>query len=247
MVSKRSAPFFKRLLTSRHLLTRRSLAIVWGGSLAILVPVLWWRMPASSPKPFGGHSRPVQLVSNAAEAVTVLTARVGDAGPAYMQQSFTGIVKPRRSSWLAAKAIGRVNKIWAEMGDPIAAGELLIELDLATLDAQRATTTARLAAAQAQWNELQQGPRHQDIDQAVERVTEISATLQLSEANFRRMESLANSNSISRQELDEAKFTLEATRAQLAAARHALDLLREGTRQEQLSAAEATVGGWQAE
>ncbi len=239
-------PFFDYFLTLRHLLTRRLLALAGGGSLAILAPVLWFSLQGSTlePTPRGPNASPR---TSQARPLSVSTLAVGQAGPEYLRQSFTGIVKPRRSSLLAAKAVGRVERIFVEMGAPVAAGELLIQLDLATLEAERGTLTARLAAAQAQLAELRAGPRQQDIEQAAERVAEISSTLQLNEANLRRTESLVPTASISQQELDEARFTVDATQAKLSAARQALDLLREGTRVEQIAAAVATVRGLQSE
>lgn len=242
-------PFFDYFLTLRHLLTRRPFALAGGGSIAILAPVLWFSFQRPTFETGTPAPAAILLAAGGSEVrpLSVRTTAVGQAGPEYMRQSFTGIVKPRRSSLLAAKAVGRVEQILVEMGAPVAAGELLIQLDLATLDAERSTLTARLAAAQAQLEELQAGPRQQDIEQAAERVTEISSTLQLNEANLKRTEMLVPSGSISRQELDEARFTVEATQAKLAAARQALDLLREGTRTEQVAAAAATVRGLQAE
>ncbi len=238
--------FFDRILTARHLLTRRTITIAGGGFVALLAPVLWLSSDLAWFQKSGLVETPAVGASDP-RPLRVSTALVGQAGPSFMTQQFTGMVKPRRSSMLAAKSIGRVEEIFVEMGESVAAGQLLIQLDRATLDAERNTVSARLASAQAQLDELRQGPRQQDIDQAAERVAEIESTLQLNNANLRRTESLVRSASVSRQELDEATYTVEATQAKLAAARHALDLLREGTRVEQVEAAEANVRGLQAE
>lgn len=254
MPETKSASFFRRKLTHRHFLTRRIIP-----SLLLAVAVLVAGLFVFLPKPSGSVEAASELneaaLTDAASndsagkvrLLKVLTRQLNAAGPASIEQDFTGIVMARRSSQLSAKTVGRVVTVNVDLGDMVSAGEKLVELDHEQIDAQRDVTQASLLAAEAQLSELEKGPRDQDIEQAEERVKELQSTLQLREANFRRTKNLLDSSAISLQEFDESRFSLDATRAQLAAAQQSLALLREGTRSEQIAAQRANVAGLQAQ
>ena len=60
------------------------------------------------------------------------------------------------------------------------------------------------------------------------------ASLRLAEANFGRTQELFHQSVASQQDRDESQYRLDSTKAELASAREALDLLHEGTREEQV-------------
>jgi RND family efflux transporter MFP subunit len=175
--------------------------------------------------------------------LTVVTRPVSQAGPGFLKQRFTGIVTPRRTTRLAAKVLGRIEHIRVDIGDEVQADQLLIELDQAQLLSERGVILANLSAAQAVLAELENGPRLQEVAQGEARVNELQALLELQQANLLRSESLNKTSSISAQELDESRFRTDAMLAQLRSAQSSLDLLREGTRTEQLDAQRAQVAG----
>lgn len=179
---------------------------------------------------------PAEQTTPTARQLKVLTRTFAAAGPPELRERFTGIVVPHRSSALAAKALGRVEQVMVDMGDRVETGQLLIQLDEQQLNAELQVAEANLAGAKNRLDELQTGPRRQDIDRAVSRVAEVQANLQLAQANFERAQELRISGAISRQEFDERQFAVQALESQLGAAAQELDLLREGTRQELLAA-----------
>ena len=69
----------------------------------------------------------------------------------------------------------------------------------------------------------------------------MQANLSLAEANYERLQPLANSSAISPQELDEARFAVDALKAQLNRSAEQLSVLQEGTRVEQLAAQKSVV------
>jgi len=238
--------FFAPILTKRHILTqRRGMVAVALGALpllllAIATPVLRIAFEAS---PTAIDQAVAHDVAPAARALTVVTRPVSQAGPDFLKQRFTGVVTPRRTTRLAAKVLGRIEQIRVDIGDPVQADQLLIELDQAQLLSERGVVLANLNAAQAVLTELENGPRLQEVAQGEARVNELQALLELQQANLLRSESLNKSASISAQELDESRFRTEAMIAQLRSAQSSLELLREGTRTEQLDAQRAQVAG----
>ena len=182
-----------------------------------------------------------------AEPITVSVAPLRSFKPAVIPTKFTGIVAAARTSQLSAKQLARVEKVLVDIGDKVQAGELLVELDTAPLQAERKVLEANLAAAKALLSELKQGPRSQEIAQGQSKVDEAEANLKYREAMLKRSEQLKVSKAISQQEYDESNTAFAVARAQLESQRKSLDLLIEGTRQEQILAQEAAVAGLEAQ
>lgn len=166
----------------------------------------------------------------------VLTSTFAETLPPEYCERFTGIVVPHRASALAAKAVGRVERVLVDIGDTVEEGQLLIQLDEQQLLAERRVAEAELAVAQNRLEELETGPRRQELDRAQSRVAEIQANLDLAAANLKRAQGLRDSGAISKQEFDEQRYAVDALDSQLKAAQQQLDLLEEGTRREMLAA-----------
>lgn len=244
--SRAESSFFGRILTRRHLLTRRAfLAAVLLCPAPLLLGYQWLSSRTASTLADDSRFTSAADEGEASKVryLKVATRPLSTAGPEFITNEFTGVVVARRSSRLASKAVGRVDSISVDLGDSVVLGQLLIELDHAELDAARGVAEATLASAKSRMQELERGPRMQDIDQAQARVTELMAALALQRANHERKMQLRQSGAISRQELDESQFSLDASLAQLDAAQQGLDLLIEGTREEHLEIQRATIAG----
>lgn len=177
----------------------------------------------------------------------VKTFRLANIQPNAMVQRYSGVVTARRTSRLAAKHLGRITHVNVDLGDAVRKGQVLVELDQRELQAEREVLVAQLASAQARLDELQSGPRTQEIEQAEALVRQIQATLELRRANSKRTNALVKTSSVSRQEYDETVTELEATEAQLVTAEKSLELLREGTRKEQIQSQASLVRGLQSQ
>ncbi|MFN9912864.1 MAG: biotin/lipoyl-binding protein, partial [Pirellulaceae bacterium] len=84
-----------------------------------------------------------------AEPLTVAVAPLSRLKPPVVPVQLTGIVAAARTSQLAAKQLGRVQKVHVDVGDQVRTGQLLVELDVESLQAERDILTANLAAAEA--------------------------------------------------------------------------------------------------
>jgi RND family efflux transporter MFP subunit len=106
----------------------------------------------------------------------------------------SGVVKPQRSVDIAAKHQGRVVALHVEQGERVAAGAVLIELDAAELQAERAAAEAELGLAR-----VERDWRARAAD---------------------RLERLAQAESLSEDRLDEARYSVAAAeqRVKLATA-----------------------------
>ncbi len=225
-------------LTSRHFMTRRTGLVAFSVLVALAGVVTFGPWRDGFPTRLADKSA---AAPSAARPLTVSTQTVALAGPDFLTQEFTGIVAARRTTQLAAKALGRVELLTVDLGDRVVAGQILIRLDREQLEAERNGVAANMAAAQARLAELKNGPRPQDIDQGESRVRELRSLTELQQSNQNRTENLRNSAAVSAQELDENNFRTEAVEAQLRSAEKALELLKEGTREEQLAAQAAVI------
>lgn len=176
---------------------------------------------------------------------------------------YSGTVETREIE-IGSKVGGRVTDVPVEEGQSVRTGALLVRFECDALKAQRAQAAAAVDEAQADMDrmlrgnrpeEIQQaeatskalraeldaaenGPRQQDIDQAKADYAAAKADAADAEVFFRRMETLARRDIISRQQLDDARDKRDATAQKAEALRQHLELLKAGTRVEDLKAAQ---------
>ena len=104
---------------------------------------------------------------------------------------------------------------------------------------QHEQAIAGVAAAEASLEKALKGARSQEVQQAKAAVSGAKAALKNAQANFDRMQKLHETEAISDQSLDNARAQLDSTKAQHESLVEQLSLIEEGTRQEDISAAEA--------
>ncbi len=122
---------------------------------------------------------------------------------------------------------GRVTRVLIDEGSRVTAGQVLVTLETETLDRQIAQQQAAIEVARAAYAKALAGPRQDEIDKA-------AAIAANDERDRRRNEALYHDGIIARQVYDDA-----ATKAKASA--KDLDLLRKGTRKEDIDAARAAV------
>ncbi|MEM7474592.1 MAG: efflux RND transporter periplasmic adaptor subunit [Planctomycetota bacterium] len=215
-------------MTQRHFVT--NWVAVAGASLALF---------------FAGCDREEQ--AERPQPLVVATSVLGSEAPVQLTREYSGIVQPRRASALAAKEIGRVDQVFFDIGDRVEIGQQLVQLDIEQIAAQIEVAEASLDVAKSRFAELKQGPRDQEIAQATSARNEALSNLNLAKENFKRLEKLQATQAISEQELDEVKFRVEALAESYAAAEKQLELLREGTRVEQIDAQQNQVKSLEAQ
>ncbi|MEO1643303.1 MAG: biotin/lipoyl-binding protein, partial [Pseudomonadota bacterium] len=66
-----------------------------------------------------------------------------------LEERFTGLVTPRRTSQLGPQTGGRIVRLYADVGDRVRAGRLLASLDTRAQEAQLAAANASVTEAEA--------------------------------------------------------------------------------------------------
>lgn len=135
---------------------------------------------------------------------------------------------------LASRYGGRVEKVLAQEGDTLVPGQVIVELDAAELRAERERVAAQLAEALA-------GPRPQEIATAEAEWQALLAQWELARLERRRAEELFAAKTLSETERDRAIAQERALEKNTAAAKSRLDLLRAGTRPEQIAQVRAQL------
>ena len=176
---------------------------------------------------------------------------------------YAGTVETREIQ-IGSKVGGRVTAVGVEEGQSVKAGTVLVRFECDQLIAQRAEAaavvieaqsnldrtlrgnrpeeiaqaTAAAGQASAALDEARNGPRKQEIDQAQADYAAAQAEAANAETYYERMAKLVATDTISRQQYDDARNRRDAAAQQAESARQRLALLQAGTRPEDMKAAE---------
>jgi membrane fusion protein, multidrug efflux system len=142
---------------------------------------------------------------------------------------------------VSSRVSGRIEAMLVNEGDEVAAGQIIAKIETKELEVQVAQAKANLAAANAKLAGTKAGNRPQQIAQAAAATIQATANLNNAEKAFERAESLYQRGAISAQQRDTAQTSLSVARAQYEAASQSYSLTVEGTRPEDIEAAEAQV------
>jgi multidrug resistance efflux pump len=178
--------------------------------------------------------------------------------------AYSGTVETREIQ-IGSKIGGRVLAVPVEEGQHVASGSLLVRFECDELKAQRAQAAATVLQAQADldrmlrgnrpeeieqaeataraqaaaFEEARNGPRTEELQQAQADHAAAQAEAVNAQAFFVRMEKLIATDTISRQQFDDARDKRDAAAQRAESARQRLALLQAGTRPEDLRVAEA--------
>lgn len=172
-----------------------------------------------------------------------------------VQITASGTVQPVQTVNLSPKNPGILEELFVQQGDRVTRGQLIARMANDDVEAQLIQAQAKVDRAAARLSEVRAGNRPEDIAQAEARVqqaqagvTEAEARLNLAEERVRRNQALADEGAISGDELDEvlntaetARASLEQARATLRESQRSLELQRNGSRAEEIAAAEADL------
>jgi multidrug resistance efflux pump len=148
-------------------------------------------------------------------------------------RSVTGTIETDEVN-IASRYGGRVERVLAQEGDPLTNGQVVVELEAAELESQRAQAAARLA-------ELEQGPRKEEIEAAKHEWEALQADLEFARSDAKRMKELFEQRTVSETDLDRATSRERSLAQNVAAAKARYDLLLAGTRKEQIEQARAQL------
>lgn len=161
--------------------------IVIGALLAVFVVT---QRSAEGPK----------VVSSQPEPISVEVAEVVIQTDFEIDERFSGLVTPARTSSLGFTSGGRIDALYADIGDRVNQGDVLAKLDTRSLSAQLASAEASIAEARA--------------------------THSLAVATVERQQRLAANGHVSLQAVDEAVAQADTAQARIAAARANASALR---------------------
>ncbi|MES9942995.1 MAG: HlyD family efflux transporter periplasmic adaptor subunit [Candidatus Thiodiazotropha sp. 6PLUC7] len=128
-------------------------------------------------------------------------------------------------------------------GTQITKGTLLVKLDDTLQLAEVDKASAELARAEANLEKLRNGAREEEVAAATANVEGARASLTENQSNYARILNLKKQKLVSQSELDRALSARDASQASLQSAQEALLILTNGTREEDLRAAEASLNG----
>ena len=148
---------------------------------------------------------------------------------------------------VAFNASERVASVLAEEGDAVAKGQLLGTVETERLGAAVNRSDAQVRAQRQVVARLETGSRPQEIQKAHADVAAAQAHAKDAQATLQRFQSAVQSQAISREALDNAHMQKDVAQADLKAAKEALSLALEGSRQEDIAAAQATLEAYTAE
>ncbi|MEM6412475.1 MAG: efflux RND transporter periplasmic adaptor subunit [Pseudomonadota bacterium] len=164
--------------------------LLLGGIIAALVMVALTQRSAEGPA----------VATRVAPAVMVETDMVAYESALVLEERFSGIVQPRRTSQLGFSSGGRIDRITVDVGDRVTEGQMLARLDTRDLGSQ-------LAAAQAT-------------------VEEARANYNLARATVTRQQTLLERGHVSQQRVDEVEASANAAAARIEAAQAQANTLR---------------------
>lgn len=131
-------------------------------------------------------------------------------------------------------------------GAQVSAGTVLVELDDTLQKAQVDKAAAQVAQASANLEKLRHGAREEEVSAARAKVAGARASMAEAQSSYDRARRLIKQKLVSQSELDRTHAVYDAASATLQSAQDELLVLTNGTREEDLRAAEAALNAAQA-
>ncbi|CAI9399719.1 hypothetical protein ANOBCDAF_00334 [Pleomorphomonas sp. T1.2MG-36] len=169
-----------------------------------------------------------------------LPQRYGFLVPSPPTQVIYGNVDIRQVP-LGFRVGGRLAGVVVEEGDAVKAGDLLARLDSGPYDIAVRAAEENVAALKATLDKLKAGARPSEIAKVRAAYEEQVASLANAELALSRADQLRSQGTVAQSSLDTATAAKDMASARVASARAALSLIEEGSRTEDIMAAEAQL------
>ncbi len=142
---------------------------------------------------------------------------------------------------IAPEVDGQLTTIKVRRGDRVGAGDVVAELSAIELTASVGQARAALAAATADRNNVYAGVRAEQIASLKAEIAKAKSRLEYAEQQLSRTDTLARSQTASRQELDQAESDVASARADVAEAQANYDAAVAGPTKEERAIADVQV------
>src|SRR5215467_706617 len=153
-----------------------------------------------------------RLLSHDAPEVEVVRASAPSSEVGGVVLSASGYIVAHHKINLNSKVTGRVKWIGVEKGDRVKEGQVLVRLEDDEFRAQYEQASGAAENAKAYLQELQNGSRPEEVQQAQHNLDEARATLANDKITLDRTTTLAGQGVMSKQALDDATAKFEADR-----------------------------------
>jgi len=130
--------------------------------------------------------------------------------------STNGKVEPAQWAAARAEASGVVKTIAIQRGQRVHAGQTLVLLDTSAARAELAASLAREEEAQAEQTSVGQGGKAGQLANVNDSITTAEAAIKIAQRNYQSMERLEKRQAATRQQVQDAKDSLDRARLQLA-------------------------------
>src|SRR5271165_7054453 len=182
-----------------------------------------------------------RLFSHDAPEVEVVRASAQSSDVGGVVLSATGYIVAHHKINLNSKVTGRVKWIGVEKGDKVTEGQVLVRLEDDEFRAQYDQARGAAENARAYLEELQNGSRPEEIQQAQHNLDEARATLVNDKVTLDRTRGLVAEGVLSKQALDDATGKFEADQQRVNSLDKAFQLAKIGPRQEEIARAEGAL------
>jgi multidrug resistance efflux pump len=172
-------------------------------------------------------------------ALTVITYPLKVTSPAD--------IRALNRSDVRSMVAGVITSVARREGELVKSGDTLAVLDKRDLQARMAMLEAQKAQATAELSKLKTGNRPEEIRRAGGAYSQRANALRFAQTKLTRTKKLIASGLASQEDLDSAKFEVEARTRELVSAKAEVDLLKAGARSEDVLAKQAELHRIEAE
>jgi HlyD family secretion protein len=183
-----------------------------------------------------------RLLSRDAPEVEVVraSAQSNDVGGVVLSAS--GYIVAHHKINLNSKVTGRVKWIGVEKGDKVQEGQVLVRLEDDEFRAQYEQAKGAAENARAYLEELQNGSRPEEIQQAQHNLDEARATLVNDKLTLDRSRELASQGVVSKQNFDDATAKFDSDQQRVNSLEKVFQLSKLGPRKEEIARARGALG-----
>jgi HlyD family secretion protein len=158
-----------------------------------------------------------------------------------LRVSAAGSIRPTTPVNISPKQPGRITALLVDQGDRVKAGQILARMDDSNLRGALLRARGTLEAATANLRKLEAGSRPQEIE-AARRNLEVALADQIAvRSTYTSNQQLFGSGAIARVAFEASRSAFLASEARVKSLQAQLDLLRAGSRREDIAAARAQV------
>jgi HlyD family secretion protein len=183
-----------------------------------------------------------RMLSSDVPEVEVVRAQAESGGDAAgVALTASGYIVAHHKINVNSKVTGRVAWIGVEKGDKVKEGQVLVRLEDDEFRAQYDQAKGATENARAYLQELQNGSRPEEIQQAQHNLDEARATLTNDQSTLQRTRQLFEGGVDSKQNLDDATAKFESDQQRVNSLQKAFDLAKIGPRAEEIARAKGAL------